>query len=108
MNRTAQSLDQAGVRIFLLTMFAGVLYVFGSLAVLVLTARSYCEHRLPIAAFAFAGLLFMVSTVVAARNRPPGARIMFVLPVTFFLLGTGIPGWISLHALEVCAAGVGR
>ena len=101
-------MEQTGVRIFLLSMFCGVLYVFGSLAVLVLTAKSYCDHRTVALLFALLGFLLTALTIYGAATRPPGSRIMFLLPGTFFLLGTAIPTWLFLHAVRVCAVQAGR
>ncbi|MGI4756587.1 MAG: hypothetical protein ACRYGF_07030, partial [Janthinobacterium lividum] len=70
-------MEQTGVRIFLASMFGGVLYVFGSLAVLVLTAKSYCLRRAPILAFAVVGFLLIAAMVFAARSRPSGSRLVF-------------------------------
>ena len=101
-------MEQTGVRIFLASMLCGVLYVFGSLAVLVLTARTYCEHRPAILAFAVVGFLLLALTAAGARYQNSGSKVMFVLPATFFLLGTGIPTWLFVHALRVCAVQAGR
>ncbi len=101
-------MEQKGVRIFLASMLGGVLYVFGSLAVLVLTAKSYCDHRPPILVFAVLGFLLTALTVWSAWSRSGSSKVMFVLPGTFFLLGTAIPSWLFVHAVKVCAEQVGR
>ncbi len=101
-------MEQTGVRILLLTMFCGVLYVFGSLAVLVLTAKTYCDHRTSIAVFALLGFLLTAVTAYTAWSRREGSRVVFVLPGTFFLLGTAIPAWLFIHAINVCATQAGR
>lgn len=99
-------MEQTGVRIFLASLFGGILYVFCSLAVLVVTAHSYCEHRTSILLFSIFGFVWMGLTF---RNawRSSGSKLIFVLPGTFFLLGTAIPTWIFLHALKVCAVRAG-
>ncbi|MGI4852732.1 MAG: hypothetical protein ACRYF4_01645 [Janthinobacterium lividum] len=97
-------MEQTGVRIFLLSMFCGVLYVFGSLAVLVLTAKTFCDHRTVALVYALLGFLLTGLTAYVAYRQRDGSRLIFMLPGTFFLLGTGIPTWLFLHAAKVCAA----
>ena len=101
-------MEQSGVRLFLLSIFCGVLYVFGSLAVLVLTAKSYCNHRTLTLLFTLLGFMLTGLTVYGAVTRRKVSGIMFLLPGTFFLLGTGIPLWLFLHAVKVCVVQVGR
>lgn len=85
-------------------MFGGVLYIFGSLAVLVLTAKTYCDHRTVALLYSMLGFVLTGLTVYGAYRQRDGSRVMFMLPGTFFLLGTGIPTWLFLHAAKVCAA----
>ena len=101
-------MERTGVRLVLLLLFCGVLYVFGSLAVLVLTAKEMCSHRLLFALFALSGFALLACTGWAAATRRDGSRAVFLLPAVFFLLGTGIPAWMLSHALKVCAAAGAR
>lgn len=104
MTRQAPSLDQATVRMILASLFAGVLYLFGSLAVLVLTARTYCDHRTPILLYALLGFALTGLTLWNASRRSGSGKFVFVLPGTFFLLGTAIPTWMAVHAVTVCVS----
>ncbi len=100
-------LKQTEVRIFLASLFGGILYVFSSLTVLVVTAHSYCEHRTPILLFCLLGFGLTGLTI---RNawRTDGSKLIFVIPGTFFVLGSAIPAYIFLHGVRVCAVGAGR
>ncbi len=101
-------LKQAGVRVLLASLFGGVLYVFGSLALLVFTAHMYCAMRVPFLIYGVLGFLLTALVLRSGWHQGGQARAVFLLPAVFFLLGTLIPLWRFVDAVRVCAAQAGR
>ena len=102
-------LKQSGVRILLGSLFGSVLYVFGSLALLVFASGASCDMRPVFLLYGLIGVALSGLVVRGAWGQKGGtSSIVFVLPVTFFLLGTAIPVWRFLHTVRVCAVGAGR